>query len=173
MLTQNHIQDLTTNPTPRKRVSIIRTSIVKERNILYGARKINTPTLAAGLAKDLFQGADREMLIVASLDAKCNPLSLEIASIGNINSCIVSPREIFKSSIISNAVHIIVYHNHLSGDCTPSKEDIAVTRRLIDVGEIIGIPLLDHIIIGDDGNYLSFREENIVSFKISHSQYCL
>lgn len=173
MLSQSQVQELTKNPTPRKRVSIIRTSIIKERNILYGARKINTPTLAAGLAKDLFHGADREMLIVASLDAKCNPLSLEIASIGNINSCIVSPREIFKSSIISNAVHIIVYHNHLSGDCTPSKEDIAVTKRLIDVGELIGIPLIDHIIIGDDNNYVSFREENIVSFKLAQAQYCL
>lgn len=104
------------------------------------------------------------MLVVASLDAKCNPLSLEIAAVGNVNTCIVSPREIFKNAILSNAVHIMVFHNHLSGDPTPSKEDIAVTKRLIDAGELLGIPLIDHIIIGDDTDYLSLREVGLVSF---------
>lgn len=167
----NQIKELTTNPFPRKRVSIIRTAIIKERTMLYGARQIRTPVLAAELAKELYMYADREMLIVASLDAKCNPLSLEIAAIGNVNTCIVSPREIFKSAILSNAVHIIVFHNHVSGDCTPSKEDIAVTKRLIEVGEILGIPLLDHIIIGGDNSYLSLREGGFTNFITGTQSY--
>jgi DNA repair protein RadC len=167
----NQIEQLRTNPEPRKRVSIIKAVIIKERTILYGARQINTPALAAGLATQLFTNSDREMLVVASLDAKCNPLSLEIAAIGNVNTCIVSSREIFKNAILSNAVHIMVFHNHLSGDCTPSSEDIAITKRLVECGELIGIPLLDHIIIGDNTDYLSMRENDIVSFRIGSQEY--
>ncbi len=168
---ENHISTLAMKPAPRKRVSIIKTVIIKERTMLYGARQINTPTLAADLARDLFANADREMLVVASLDAKCNPLSLEIAAVGNVNTCIVSPREIFKNAILSNAVHIMIFHNHLSGDPTPSKEDIAVTKRLIDVGELLGIPLIDHIIIGDGTDYLSLREGGLVSFCTGSHEY--
>jgi DNA repair protein RadC len=160
----NNIPDLLTDPKPMKRISIIKTIIVKEASMLYGARRINTPALAAGLAKDFYQNADREMLIVASLDSKCAPLSIEIVAIGNINSCIVSPREVFKHAIISNAVHIIAFHNHVSGECTPSSEDIAITKRLIEAGELLGIPLLDHIIIGGGDSYLSLREDEVVSF---------
>lgn len=167
----NQIVQLTTNPEPRKRVSIIKAVIIKERTMLYGARQINTPALAAGLATQLFTNSDREMLVVAALDAKCNPLTLEIAAIGNVNSCIVSPREIFKNAILSNAVHIMIFHNHLSGDCTPSSEDIAITKRLIDCGDLIGIPLLDHIIVGDTNSYVSLREDGIVSFRKGSQVY--
>ncbi len=171
MTVTSPIEQLTTNPKPRKRVSIIKAAIVKERTLLNGARQINTPALAAGLARQLFTNSDREMLVIAALDSKCNPLSLEIAAIGNVNTCIVSPREIFKNAILSNAVHIMIFHNHLSGDCTPSSEDIAITKRLIECGDLIGIPLLDHIIIGDDTAYLSLREDNIVTFRAASSAY--
>lgn len=171
MIKINQIKELTKKPEARKRVSIIKTTIIKERSMLYGARQIKTPLLAANLAQNLFANADREMLIVASLDSKCSPLSLEIAAVGNVNSCIVSPREIFKSAIISNAAHIMIFHNHLSGDCSPSNEDISVTKRLIEVGELIGIPLLDHIIIGDTTSYLSLREDGIVSFHSGSQLY--
>lgn len=171
MIHTNEIERFTMNPKPRKRISIIKASIIKERTMLYGARQINTPALAADLARTLFTNTDREMLIVTSLDAKCNPMSLEIASIGNVNTCIVSPREIFKNAILSNAVHIMIFHNHLSGDCTPSSEDILITKRLIECGDLIGIPLLDHIIIGDSEDYLSLREDGIVSFRAVSQAY--
>ncbi len=171
MTVPNQVNQLRVNPEPRKRVSIIKAAIIKERTMLYGSRQINTPALAAGLALQLFTNSDREMLIIAALDSKCNPLSLEIAAIGNVNTCIVSPREIFKNAILSNAVHIMIFHNHLSGDCTPSSEDIAITKRLIECGDLIGIPLLDHIIIGDDEAYLSLREDNIVTFRIASPAY--
>jgi len=164
MIKENHIQVLVSDPIPRKRISIIKTIIVKEATMLYGARHINTPSLAAGLARDLYQYADREILLVASLDSKCAPLSIEIVAIGNINTCIVSPREVFKHAIISNATQIIAFHNHISGICTPSSEDISITKRLVECGDLLGIPLLDHIIIGDNFSYLSLREESIVSF---------
>ena len=163
MNNRNQIQELMTRPEHRKRVSIIRTTVVKERSMLYGARQINTPELAAGLARELYENADREMLVVCSVDTKCNPLSLEIVAIGSINTCIVSPREVFKHAILSNAANIIVFHNHPSGDCSPSREDSNITKRLVDAGDLLGISVLDHIIIGDDNNYLSLREHGTIS----------
>lgn len=171
MTDDRSINKLIQNPYPLKYISIIKTIIVKERSMLYGTHNISNPTLAANLARTLFQNADREFLIVASLDNKCKPLSLEIVAIGNINTCIVSPREIFKHAIISNAANIIIYHNHVSGECSPSNEDIIVTKRLIEAGELLGIPLLDHIIIGDSRSYLSLREESVVSFSSKDSSY--
>ncbi len=171
MAITNQIQELISNPTPRKRVSIIKTVIVKEATMLYGSRRINTPVLAADLARDLYKNADREMLLIASLDSKCAPLSIEIVSIGNINTCIVSPREVFKHAIVSNATHIIAFHNHVSGVLTPSSEDIAVTKRLVECGNLLGIHLLDHIIIGEGHSYLSIREEDLVSFNANQNNY--
>jgi DNA repair protein RadC len=167
----NYVDHLTINPEPRKRVSIIKAAVIKERTMLFGARQINTPALAAGLARSLFVNADREMLIVAILDIKCNPMSLEIAAIGTVDTCIASPREIFKNAILSNAVHIMIFHNHLSGDCTPSSEDITITKRLIECGDLIGISILDHIIIGDGYSYLSLREKGIISFSTNSQLY--
>ncbi|MFV0343213.1 MAG: JAB domain-containing protein [Anaerocolumna sp.] len=154
----------------RKCIRLVTTKIFKEKSILFDLKKVNTPTLAAELVRKLYENIDREMLVAMSLDSKCNPLLIEVVALGNVNTCIVSPREVFKSAIISNAVHILVFHNHVSGDCAPSKEDISVTKRLIDVGNILGIPVLDHIVVGEE-NYFSLREENIVSFDGNSSMY--
>ena len=159
------------NPHHKKRISIIKTIVIKESSILYGARRISTPALASDLASFLFKGADREMLVVAALDIKCSPLSLEVAAIGNIDCCLVSPREVFKSAIISNAAFIMVFHNHVSGDPAPSREDINITKRLIGSGELLNIPLLDHIIMGEYSTYFSFRESGAVQFSDKQQNY--
>ena len=80
---------------------------------------------------------------------------------GTLNNCILSPREIFKASILSNAASVVLMHNHPSGDCTPSKQDVLVTERLVACGELIGITVLDHIILGR-GTYLSMKEANMM-----------
>jgi len=77
---------------------------------------------------------------------------------GNVNSSIVGPREVFQKALLANAVGIILAHNHPSGDPTPSAEDIKVTKRLIESGEILGINVLDHLVIGD-GKYVSLKEK--------------
>ena len=77
---------------------------------------------------------------------------------GSVNSSIVSPREVFQKALLANAVSIIVMHNHPSGDSTPSREDIEVTRRLSEAGKIVGVELLDHIIVGDRV-YCSLKEK--------------
>lgn len=109
--------------------------------------------------KSFFLDMDREMFIVLSLDTKNQPVSINICSIGSLNASIVHPREVFKTAILSNAASIIVAHNHPSGNPKPSKEDINITDRLKECGMIIGIPIVDHIIFGQD-QYYSFKDEN-------------
>ena len=79
---------------------------------------------------------------------------------GNVNSSIVGIREMFQKALLANAVSIIVMHNHPSGDCSPSREDIEVTKRMVEAGKILGIEVLDHIIIAD--KYCSLKEKGYV-----------
>ena len=103
----------------------------------------------------------KEHFKIAILDTKNQIISIENISIGNLNASIVHPREVFNIAIKRSANSIILVHNHPSGDPTPSTEDINITHRLIDAGNIIGIKVLDHIIIGDN-KYISFKQKNII-----------
>jgi len=82
---------------------------------------------------------------------------------GSLTTSIVHPREVFKQAILRNAAAIFLLHNHPTGDPTPSEEDVMVTRRLVHAGEVLGIRVLDHIIVGEDGSYASFREKGLLS----------
>jgi DNA repair protein RadC len=88
-------------------------------------------------------------------------LKIVDVSIGNLNSSVVHPREVFNEAIICHSASIIVCHNHPSGDPSPSNEDINITQRLKECGKLLGIELIDHIIIGD-GIYVSFKEKTII-----------
>lgn len=102
----------------------------------------------------------KEVFICLHLDSKNNIISEDVVSIGTLNRSLVHPREVFKKAIKNGAALILVVHNHPSGDPMPSQEDKQVTKRLKEVGELMGIPLLDHIIIARDRRF-SFREEGI------------
>lgn len=104
---------------------------------------------------------DCEYFIVVLLDTKNQPVSISVYRIGSLNASLVHPREMIKLAILSNAASIIVGHNHPSGLPGPSKEDIEVTKRLVEAGEIIGIDVLDHIIVGDD-TFISLKEKGII-----------
>lgn len=101
---------------------------------------------------------DREVFYCLHLDTKNKLLSLEEVSKGSLNAALVHPREIYKAAILRSAAGIIISHNHPSGDPEPSREDINLTSRLIEAGEIIGIDVVDHVILGNDCFY-SMREE--------------
>jgi DNA repair protein RadC len=103
----------------------------------------------------------KEMFLTLHLDGKNSITCMDIVSIGSLNQSIVHPREVFKTACISNAAAILCIHQHPSGDPTPSSEDLAITRRLKEAGEIMGIKLLDHIIIGEN-EYLSFVERGLL-----------
>jgi DNA repair protein RadC len=147
----------------RKRIDIVKiksVQMVKEGSILYPIRKILSPKDCEKLVREYLDNIDREAFIVIALDTKNQPMAIQTVSIGTLNSSLVHPREVFKMAILSNAASIILSHNHPSGNSSPSNEDIAITKRLSECGDIFGIKVLDHIIIGDN-KYTSFKEENI------------
>ena len=99
----------------------------------------------------------KEMFIELCLDTKNQILKEEVISVGSLNANVVHPREVFKLALTESAAHIIVAHNHPSGDPTPSREDIEITKKLAETGNIMGITVLDHVIIGD-GRHFSMKE---------------
>ncbi len=147
--------------TSSKRVNIVSIKMVKESSILYKNRQILSPKDSVNLLKDFINDSDREMLIVCCLDTKNQPTCISIVSIGTINSSLVHPREVFKTAILSNSASIIMAHNHPTGDTCPSKEDIGITSKIKEVGKILGIELLDHLIIGYE-NYRSLKEDGYI-----------
>lgn len=136
--------------------------LIKEDSIPYKKETANTPKLVYEIAKQYLEGTDRENFIIFMMDRKNNIIGINTVSIGSVSSSVVHPREVFKPAIIAGASGIILVHNHPSGDTAPSKEDIDVTQRLINAGEIIGIQIVDHVIIGDD--YYSLREKSSLNF---------
>lgn len=123
--------------------------------------KINSPGDAADLIMVELREFKQEILKVLLLNTKNVVIGIYNASMGSLNSSIVHPREIYKEAIRKSAASIIMVHNHPSGDPSPSSEDLSATGRIKEVGKIIGIELLDHIIIGD-GKYISLREKNLL-----------
>ena len=117
-------------------------------------------TIADYYMEDL-RHEEQEQLILMMLNTKSRLISDKILTKGTVNSSLISPREIFIESLKKDAVYIILVHNHPSGDPSPSREDIAVTKRLKEAGLLIGIQLIDHIIIGDN-RYVSFKERRIL-----------
>ena len=103
----------------------------------------------------------KEMFLTLHLDGKNRIVAIDLVSIGSLNQSIVHPREVFKTALLSNAAALILVHQHPTGDPTPSSEDIAITRRLREAGEILGLKVLDHIIVGD-GEYISFVERGLL-----------
>lgn len=146
-----------------KRVDIVKIKIVKEGSVLYKSRKIRTAFDAADLFRQfLGEEPDREVFLVMCLDTKNCPTALQLAFTGSLNATIVHPREVMKLAILSNSAAIIVGHNHPSGDPTPSREDIEVTRRLVESGNIIGVDVLDHIVLGEAQSFISLKEKGLL-----------
>lgn len=125
----------------------------KKRNLSF----TNPETIAEYYGADL-KHKESENLIMLALNTKSVLIDEFLISKGTVNASIASPREIFIEALRVRAVSIILLHNHPSGDPTPSREDELVTRRIREAGELIGISLIDHIIIGNN-NYISFREK--------------
>lgn len=137
-----------------KRVNIVSIKLVKESSIRYNPRKVTTPKDAYDLFESFLINSDREKFLVACFNIKNEPINISIVSIGTINSSLVHPREVMKTAILSNSSSIMIAHNHPSGSITPSKEDENITKQLINVCDMLGIKLLDHIIIGENKQFL-------------------
>lgn len=123
--------------------------------------KIGSPADAAGMFMEKMRYLKKEFFNVLLLDSKGQVIGEENISVGDLSSCIVHPRESFHHAVRSGAAAVVFLHNHPSGDPSPSSEDLAVTERLKRAGEVLGIEVLDHIIIGD-GIYVSLREKGYI-----------
>lgn len=143
-----------------KRISTITIQLIKEKSSLYESNVVNSPSDAFDIANQYLENVDREHFGILCLDTKNKVTAIHTVSIGSLNSSIVHPRELFKAAILANSNSIVLFHNHPSGDSAPSREDIEVTKRLVDAGKIIGIEVLDHVIVGD--HYVSLKERGIM-----------
>lgn len=135
-----------------------RVTLVRENRASFSPAPIRDSRTAAELLAPHFRGIDREQFVVCGLDAKHHIIGLNVVSVGSLTVSIVHPREVFKPLILMNACALICAHNHPSGDPTPSPEDHALTARLREAGDLLGIKLLDHIVLGDSYNF-SFADQ--------------
>ena len=151
--------DSMTNDTNELQVVNIR--MVKEPS-LYSDEKITCPQDAVRvIAKDLAT-YDREVFGVLNLKTNGQPINFNICSVGTLDSSLVSPANVVKSGILSNAASMLVFHNHPSGSLEPSVEDIDVTKRLMAAADLMGIRLMDHVIVGGTDRFYSFRSEGLM-----------
>jgi DNA repair protein RadC len=139
---------------PRYTIALRRDGEYVAETVTMGSSRDVTVVL-----RPLFAGADRELFAVACLDAKHHLIGVNVVSVGSLTLSIVHPREVFKPVILLNACAVVLAHNHPSGDPTPSPEDRTLTARLVAAGELLGIRVLDHVILTDDGPYYSFADQ--------------
>lgn len=143
-------------------LNVVSVRLVKDAPI-FSDRKIHQPEDAIAVVGELLSEMDREVLCVINLKTDGTPINCNFASIGAVNKTIAEPRELFKSAILSNAAQMILVHNHPSGNVMPSKEDTMLTDRMLKLADLLGIPLLDHVIMGGDNRYyFSFKEKKML-----------
>ncbi len=144
-----------------------------EAEPLYSVEQINSPDKAVRVMAEALSQMDREYCCVVNLDASNHPINFNVVSIGDINGAQVPIQNVFKSAILSNAASIMMFHNHPSGNTNASREDIDVTKRLIEAGKIMNIPVTDHIIVaGGTAELYSFREKSPDMFRVrEETQY--
>ncbi len=128
---------------------------------LFSKKEIKTFRDVVEVMGEELRKYDRELFCVLNLSTKGQVINMNIVSMGTLNLCLVHPREVFKSAVLSNAFSVLLLHNHPSGICRPSDSDIKITKRLIECGNLMGIPVSDHVIVGGE-DYYSFREDNLL-----------
>lgn len=138
---------------------------------LLSNRELTSPKKVVEFMGEELQKYDREFFCVLNLKTNNQVINMNVVSVGTLDMALVHPREVFKSAVLSNAAAIILLHNHPSGNCSPSLEDCRVTKRMMEAGAIMGIPVCDHVIVAGD-NYYSFKEnENIIKKDRNYEEY--
>ena len=134
-------------------VPLYTTRLVRERTFTFPTRdQVRSPADAAVVLAEYFADRDREEFVVAFLDTANTLTGLHVATVGGLAASIVEPRQVFKAAVLANAAAVLLAHNHPSGNPEPSREDVAVTRQLVEAGKVMGIPVHDHLIITDHGH---------------------
>lgn len=150
---------------PKRELAIHAMKELAKRLVKEESKKIDVihgPEDVCDFACPRYRMEHKEHFAVMSLNTKNHILALNDISIGSLNASIVHPREVFEEAILHHAAAIILIHNHPSGDPSPSREDIRVTQCLVKAGKIMDIPVLDHVILGSCGNYVSMKEKGLL-----------
>ena len=140
----------------RVRVMLVRDGRGRREEIV-----LDTPEAAFRFLRPKFQGLDREHLLRVDLDARHAVLAYETVSIGTLTASLVHPAQVYRAAILGCAAGVILAHNHPSGDPTPSPEDRQTTNRTKSAGDLLGIPMIDHIIVGGE-RFFSFRQAGLL-----------
>lgn len=144
------------------KLDVVSIRLVKDKP-LYSSIKCDQPEIAVAILWDYLGDFDREVMCVINLNQHLAPINVNFASVGSVSQTIAHPREVFKSSILSNASYIMLLHNHPSGDLKPSAMDIKKSEDLGKLCEMMGIPLIDHVIVGAGRDeYFSFAANNLL-----------
>lgn len=129
---------------------------------LYGEVPINGPQTAVKLMADTLKDYDREVFAIINFRMDLKPINVNFVSMGALDQSLVYPREAIKSMVLSNAASVMMVHNHTTGAVFPSKDDVAVTDRMAQICNMLGIKLLDHVIVGPGKDYYSFQEKGVL-----------
>jgi DNA repair protein RadC len=143
-----------------KRIAVYGLILVRDSSVAVESRAADSPAVAADILRKHIGPVDREHLVVLLVDSRHRVVGINTVSIGTASASLVHPREVLKPAVLVGAAAFIIGHNHPSGDEQPSAEDKEATRRLARAGELMGIPLLDHVIIGN--GFFSFRESGLL-----------
>lgn len=143
------------------RINVVSVKMVKEKGMLVESNIMNNPKKMYSLGKQLLDGADREKLYLLVMDTKLKINAVELVSMGGLTSSTVDMKILFKTALLANGASIAVIHNHPSGVSKPSKNDVEITKRIMQGCEILGLMFIDHLVIGDN-EYTSFREESLI-----------
>ena len=144
-------------------ITVYRVSLVRESFVQAPSDRVRSARDAEAIVRQHLADVDREHFMVLLLNRKNVVIGVNTVSVGSLTASVVSPREVFKAAILGNAAAIICAHNHPSGDPQPSAEDKVLTARLVQGGELLGIGVLDHIIIGDGTEaYFSFADNGLL-----------
>ncbi len=134
-----------------------------------GIARVGTPEAAQQYAAAILPGTDpREHFAVIALNAKHAPIAHQIISIGTLDAALVHPRDVFRFGVLASAAALVLAHTHPSGDPTPSPDDCTLTRRMVDAGQLMGIAVLDHVIIGNEAGDLPGRRTHSLRATAPH-----
>ena len=148
-----------------KKLDVVSIRLVKEPPLMSDTSILN-PGDAVKLLGDYMCTLDREVVCVINMRSDGRPMNCNFVSMGAVSESIAHPREIFKSAILANASSMILLHNHPSGKLEPSEQDTLITSRMLKLCDLLGIPLLDHIIVGGKNeNYFSFKEKQKLDYE--------
>lgn len=144
------------------KVDVVSVRLVKDAPI-YSEHPFNSPYEVVGVLGEIMCELDREVVCVINLKSDLTPINVHFASMGALNEAMAHPRELLKTSILSNAASLMIVHCHPSSNLEPSKADVRLTDRMIKVGDLMGIPLIDHVIVGgDNSKYFSLRAREML-----------